>query len=138
MDAVDARERFARARSARLASVRPNGAPHLVPVCFALVGDTVVSAIDSKPKRTGRLQRIENIAREPRVALVADHYEDADWQRLWWVRADGVARVLSAGSDEAEAAVDQLARRYAQYRETRPSGPVLAVEVERWSGWSGA
>lgn len=131
------RERFARARSARLASVRPDGAPHLVPVCFAVVGETVLSAIDSKPKRGGRLQRIENVAREPRVALLADHYEDEDWGALWWVRADGTARVLGAGSDQAEAAVDRLAERYARYRQTRPSGPVISVEVERWSGWSG-
>ena len=131
------RERFARARSARLASVRPDGAPHLVPVCFAVVGETVLSAIDSKPKRGGRLQRIENVAREPRVALLADHYEDEDWGALWWVRADGTARVLGAGSDQAEAAVDRLAERYAQYRQTRPSGLVISVEVERWSGWSG-
>lgn len=137
MDAAAARERFARARSARLASVRPDGSPHLVPVCFAVVGETVLSALDGKPKRAGQLQRMANVEREPRVALLADHYEDADWAALWWVRADGVARVLAAGSHEAEAAVDRLAERYAQYRRTRPSGPVLAVEVERWSGWSG-
>lgn len=133
---MEPRERFARARSARLATVRPDGAPHLVPVCFAVVGDTVYSAIDAKPKRSGRLQRIENVEREPRVALLADHYEDADWGALWWVRADGVARVLTGGGEEAETAVDRLVERYAQYRDERPATDVLAVDVRHWSAWA--
>jgi PPOX class probable F420-dependent enzyme len=131
-----ARERFAAARVARLATADAEGRPHLVPMVFVLAGETIYSAVDAKPKRTDRLRRLANAAANPRVALLADHYDDADWTALWWVRADGVARVLAPEDEEAVRAVDRLVARYAQYREARPHGPVLAVDVERWSGWS--
>ena len=131
-----ARERFAAARVARLATADAEGRPHLVPMVFVLAGETIYSAVDAKPKRTDRLRRLANAAVNPRVALLADHSDDADWTALWWVRADGVARVLAPEDDEAVRAVDRLVARYAQYREARPHGPVLAVDVERWSGWS--
>jgi PPOX class probable F420-dependent enzyme len=131
-----ARERFAAARVARLATADAAGRPHLVPMVFVLAGETIYSAVDAKPKRTDRLRRLANAAANPRVALLADHYDDADWTALWWVRADGVARVLAPEDEEAVRAVDRLVARYAQYREARPHGPVLAVDVERWSGWS--
>ena len=131
-----ARERFAAARVARLATADAEGRPHLVPMVFVLAGETIYSAVDAKPKRTDRLRRLANAAANPRVALRADHYDDADWTALWWVRADGVARVLAPEDEEAVRAVDRLVARYAQYREARPHGPVLAVDVERWSGWS--
>ena len=131
-----ARERFAAARVARLATADAAGRPHLVPMVFVLAGETIYSAVDAKPKRTDRLRRLANAAANPHVALLADHYDDADWTALWWVRADGVARVLAPEDEEAVRAVDRLVARYAQYREARPHGPVLAVDVERWSGWS--
>jgi PPOX class probable F420-dependent enzyme len=137
MTADEARERFAAERVARLATVGESRAPHLVPIVFAVAGDTVYHAVDHKPKRTTALQRLANATAEPRVALLADAYDDADWARLWWVRADGRARVLEAADHEARRAVALLAERYAQYRETPPAGPVLAVDVERWTGWSG-
>lgn len=130
-----ARERFAAARVARLATADPDGVPHLVPVVFAVAGDVVYSAIDAKPKRTTALRRLANIAANPRVALLADHY-DEDWSALWWARADGAARVVDAAEDEARAAIALLAARYRAYRTTPPPGPVIAVDVERWSGWS--
>ena len=129
---MDARARFAAARVARLATAGADGRPHLVPVCFAVDGDTVYSAVDEvKPKATTRLRRLANVAENPAVSLLVDHYDD-DWNALWWVRADGHARVLP----EAPEAVALLAGRYAQYRAAPPRGPVLAVDVERWSGWS--
>lgn len=123
-------ERFATARVARLATVDASGAPHLVPIVFAVVGDVIHSAVDAKPKRTRRLRRLANIAAEPRVSLLADHYDD-DWSTLWWVRADGVARVL----EFSEAGLAALTARYPQYRETPPAGPFLMVTVQRWSAW---
>ncbi|MEA2223746.1 MAG: hypothetical protein QOH83_2122, partial [Solirubrobacteraceae bacterium] len=72
------------------------------------------------------------------VALLADEYDDGDWERLWWVRADGVARVLEPSDDEARRALALLAARYAQYRAAPPAGPVVAVDVTRWRGWSAA
>jgi PPOX class probable F420-dependent enzyme len=123
-------ERFAGARVARLATVDPTGAPHLVPIVFALVGDVIHTAVDAKPKRHRRLRRLANIAHEARVSVLADHY-DEDWSALWWVRADGVARVR----ESAPEAVAALAGRYPQYRETPPPGPFIAIEVRRWSAW---
>jgi PPOX class probable F420-dependent enzyme len=133
--AEDARRLFAAARVARLATVGASGRPHLVPIVFALAGDAVYSAVDAKPKRTTALRRLENVRENPRVALLADHYDDADWDALWWVRADGNARVLDPDAAEARRAVELLAERYSQYRAARPRGPVLAIAVERWSGW---
>jgi PPOX class probable F420-dependent enzyme len=101
-------------------------------VVFALQGDRVYSVVDAKPKRTTSLRRLENVRQNPAVALLADHYEE-DWSALWWVRAEGSARILEPGDPEARAAVELLRERYPQQR---AAGPVLAVDVERWSGWS--
>ena len=128
------RQRFALARVARLASVDAAGRPHLVPLCFTLEDERLYSAVDQKPKRTPQLRRLRNVAAHPQVSLLADAY-DEDWDRLWWVRADGQARVLESG-EERERALELLAAKYPQYRAQPPLGPVLVVEVERWSGWS--
>jgi PPOX class probable F420-dependent enzyme len=130
MNEAEARERFAKARVARLATLNPDGAPHLVPICFAVDGDVIYSAIDDKPKRSAHPQRLRNINRDGRVTVLADDY-DEDWQKLWWIRADGRARAVSAG----EQAVALLARRYEQYRERPPRGEMIVIHVARWSGW---
>jgi len=130
MSPREARERFASARVARLATADAGGVPHVVPLVFALDGDTVYSAVDAKPKRTSDLKRLRNVEANPHVSVLADHYDD-DWEALWWARADGTGRVLEAAPD----AVALLSERYARYRDAPPEGPVLAVEVERWSGW---
>ncbi|MEV4639610.1 TIGR03668 family PPOX class F420-dependent oxidoreductase [Actinoplanes sp. NPDC049548] len=124
---AEARDRFATARVARLATVSPDGAPHLVPIVFALVGDVIHTAVDAKPKRHRQLQRLTNIAHEPRVSVLADHY-DEDWSALWWVRADGVATV----TDVCEPA---LIDRYPQYARTPPPGPYLRIAVHSWKSW---
>lgn len=134
MSPEEARERFAAARVARLATADGDGRPHIVPIAFALDGDRIYSVVDQKPKRTTSLRRLANIAVNPNVSLLADHYED-DWDKLWWVRADGRARVLDPNSDAAQRAVALLHRRYPQQRAT---GAALRIEVERWSGWSAA
>jgi PPOX class probable F420-dependent enzyme len=128
---AEARARFAGARVARLATVSPEGVPHLVPVTFAVLGDRVVFAIDHKPKSTTRLRRLDNIAAQPSVCLLVDVY-DEDWSRLWWARADGTARILTSDED----GLDALAARYPAYREQRPGGPVVSIDVAAWSGWS--
>lgn len=121
-------------RVARLATVDPDGRPHLVPIVFALVGDTVYSAVDAKPKRSRTLQRIENARARPDVTVLVDHYED-DWARLWWARLRGRARVLDGG-DEAERAIAALTAKYVQYREAATGPPVLAIDVTEWRSWS--
>jgi PPOX class probable F420-dependent enzyme len=132
--AAEARARFAAARVARLATADAAGRPHLVPLVFALAGETIYSAVDAKPKRTTRLRRLANVAANPHVALLADHYAD-DWDALWWVRADGRGRILDPAEPEARRAVALLRERYAPYVARPPTGPVLAVDVTRWTGW---
>ncbi|WP_433540321.1 TIGR03668 family PPOX class F420-dependent oxidoreductase [Streptosporangium sandarakinum] len=134
MDADEARERFRAARVARLATADAGGTPHLVPVTFEVDGDVIAFAVDHKPKRTVDLRRLRNIAANDRVCLLADHYDD-DWSRLWWARADGRARIAAEGA-ERERALARLAARYPQYRDRPPEGPVVVIEVDRWSGWS--
>ena len=134
MDADEVRKRVSDARVGRLATVSPDGRPHLVPLCFALDGEVLYSAVDDKPKRSKRLQRVENIRNRPRVAVIVDHYEE-DWTRLWWVRLDGTARVLDTGS-ELDHALALLRSKYQQYRAQPPTGAVIAVDVVRWRGWS--
>ena len=136
MEQLDAelRERVAQAPVARLATVRPDGHPHLVPVTFALFGDAVVTAIDHKPKTTTSLQRLRNIEARPVASVLVDHYEH-DWSRLWWVRGDGVARVVAEGR-ERERAVEWLVEKYDPYRDSTPGGPVIWVTVSRWASWS--
>jgi PPOX class probable F420-dependent enzyme len=131
----DARARFAAQRVARLATAGQDGQPHVVPITFAVAGDRICTAVDHKPKTTPNLRRLRNIAENPRVALLTDHYAD-DWAELWWVRADGRASIVT----DAEAMrphLDLLAERYEQYRQARPAGPVIVIEAERWTGWSG-
>lgn len=173
LDADDCRSRFAAARHAYLATADADGVPHLVPVTFVLLRSTgvptdgtatdaeagapsvdeVVVAVDHKPKTTRDLRRMRNLTENPRVAFLADRYDD-DWTHLWWVRADGVATVQHVEHDatvehpvtvehgdeqEGEpraAALDALAARYSQYRERRPDGPLIRVRVTRWSGWA--
>jgi PPOX class probable F420-dependent enzyme len=130
----EARRRFAAARVARLASVDAHGRPHLVPIVFALSEETIYSVIDAKPKRTVALRRLENVRANPLVSVLADHYEE-DWRELWWARADGSARVIELVQPEARRAVELLTTRYPQQRAV---GPVLAVDVESWRGWSAA
>jgi PPOX class probable F420-dependent enzyme len=134
---AEARRRFAQARTARLATADADGRPHLVPIVFALAGETIYHAVDAKPKRTRALRRLDNLAANPRAALLVDHYDD-DWNALWWVRAEGGARVLDVATDEGAEAIARLAERYAPYREQAPRGPVVAVDVERWAGWAAA
>jgi len=130
-----ARERFAAARVARLATVRPDGAPHLVPVTFALLGGVVWTAVDEKPKSTRALQRLTNIATHPTVSLLVDQY-DEDWSALWWVRADGIARVVDVdSSNEVRTALAALVAKYPQYANP-PPGPLVRIEVARWRKWA--
>lgn len=119
---------------ARLATMARDGRPHLVPVCYALVGDAVVFAVDEKPKRSTRLARLRNIERDARVTLLFDRYDD-DWARLAWVRVEGTASVRPRGDDSPEA-LAALRARYPQYREMPIEAlPLVVVEPVRVVGW---
>ena len=134
MNQPQMRERFAAAAVAHLATADAEGRPHIVPIVFVLDGDTIYFAVDQKPKRTRDLKRLRNIAINPLVALLVDHYEE-DWTALWWIRADGRARVLDQGPD-SDRAMELLAQRHPQYRMQAPPGPAVAIAVQRWSAWS--
>jgi PPOX class probable F420-dependent enzyme len=126
----DARSRFAAAPVARLATVDPSGAPHLVPVVFAVADDTVFTAVDGKPKSTQRLKRLANITANPRVSLLVDHYDD-DWTQLWWIRADGLAEVI----DHHDRARELLRAKYSQYEQVSLDGPVIEIRLQAWTSW---
>ncbi|WP_433226306.1 TIGR03668 family PPOX class F420-dependent oxidoreductase [Actinomadura formosensis] len=119
---------------ARLATVGEDGRPRIVPVTFAVHRGSVYTAVDHKPKSTRELRRLADIRANPRVALLADHYED-DWDRLWWVRVDGHAHIVEDPAKTAEP-VRLLADRYPQYHEHPPEGPVIAITIDGWTGWS--
>jgi PPOX class probable F420-dependent enzyme len=132
----EARARFAAVPVVRLGTADGQGRPHVVVVTFAVDGDTIYTAVDQKPKSGGMLKRLRNVGENPVVTMLADHYSD-DWETLWWVRADGRAAILTDQRRMA-APLRLLANRYWQYRQAPPPGPVLAVTVERWTGWTGA
>ena len=135
MNEARCRAHLAAARVGRLATVRPDGRPHVVVCCFAVQDDRVWTAIDDKPKSGAPLQRLENVRAHPYASLLVDHYEE-DWERLWWVRVDGAAAVLEDSNEEKDRAIAALTARYPQYKRARPGGPVIAIAIERVSGWS--
>ncbi len=127
------RRRLTEARIGRLATVRPDGAPHVVVCCFALAGATAYTAIDHKPKSTDRLQRLRNLEASPGFSLLADLY-DEDWSTLWWVRVDGAGRIIEGGAEHGKA-IEALCAKYRQYRGKPPTGPVLALDIASWRAW---
>lgn len=111
----------------------------LVPITYALDGDLLVTAVDHKPKSTTQLKRLDNIRADPEVSVLVDHYDDADWARLWWVRLRGLATVIDpdgAGDPRHGRAVDALVAKYGQYRHRPPEGDVIAIDLVRWQWWS--
>ena len=122
-----------RSRVATLATVSADGRPHLVPVVFALDGVDVVTSVDGKPKTGKALARTENIARDPRVTLLAHHYEE-DWSKLSWVRVDGIASLEEEGEGFSRA-LKSLRERYPQYESVALAGPVIRIFVESTSTW---
>jgi PPOX class probable F420-dependent enzyme len=122
-------------RVARLASADAAGSPHVVPICYALIGDTVYFTIDEKPKKApARLKRLANLRANPRAALVVDRYEE-DWSRLGWVMMQGVAQILLEGAehDQAQAA---LRARYPQLAGMQIAAlPVVAVHIDHVASW---
>lgn len=136
LDRAAALARIGSAPVARLATIRPEGGPHIVPVTFAIVGEQAFTMIDHKPKATAYLQRIANIEQDPRTSLLVDGYDD-DWTALWWVRLDGSAKVVTSGSSW-ETARDALTDKYHQYRESPPRGAAIVVEAIDVRWWEAA
>ena len=127
------RRRVHEARVGRLATVRPDGRPHVVPCCFAVEGEALYSAVDAKPKTSLALRRLENVRVTPSVSLLIDHYSE-DWSTLWWIRLDGSAQVIESGG-RRERALDHLRSKYEQYMRDPPPGPVIAIDITAWRAW---
>ena len=134
MDSETMRRLVSTAPVGRLATVRRDGRPHVVPICFVVTNDVVYSAVDDKPKRHRHLQRLSNVTATGTASLLIDEY-DADWSRLWWVRLYGRARLVDNAA-EADQAIRSLSERTWLFNVSTRGGPVLAVDVERWVGWS--
>jgi PPOX class probable F420-dependent enzyme len=129
----DAVAMFAGSPVAMLATVGATGAPHVVPVVFAVHNDVVYTAVDAKRKSTQRLRRLANIEANPNVSMLVDHYDD-DWTQLWWVRADGAATIHHSG-EEMAVGYALLRSKYPQYQRIALDGPVVTVQVQRWASW---
>jgi PPOX class probable F420-dependent enzyme len=128
------RRRVAQARVAHLATISPEGTPHIVPVCFAFAGDVIGIALDHKPKTTTTLRRFENVRARGVASLLVDQY-DEDWSQLWWVRVDARASLVDEGP-ELEDIVAALEEKYRQYGLRSPTAPAILLEPQRWVGWS--
>lgn len=120
-------------RVARLGTTRPSGHPHLVPITFALIGETLVTMVDHKPKSGARLQRLVNVEANPLATVLADHYAE-DWSRLWWVRVDGEA-TIHLGNAAWSNARRALADKYDQYADRPPQGPAIVISLDRVRSW---
>ena len=136
---LDREEAFRRAAAADhgvLSTLNRTGVADLVPACFALVGEWLAVPIDAvKPKGSTALGRIRNLERDPRATFLVEHWDAADWKRLWWVRLS-LRRVAAPPQIGAEL-VGALRDRYPQYRDA-PFTDVLEFRIERVGGWSAA
>lgn len=130
-----ARIRFEESDVGVLATVSHDGSPHLVPITFALAGNTLVTGVDHKPKSTLSLKRLANIRHNPRVSVLVQHYAP-DWSTLWWARADGAATLIEPEDRRHRVAAELLAERYVQYREHPIRGYIIEIDIEQWAEWS--
>jgi PPOX class probable F420-dependent enzyme len=130
-----ARELLSAERVGRLAFIDDEDRPRVLPVTYAVLGDSVWSAIDDKPKRASEPARLRYLRRRPEAALCVDRYSD-DWSRLAWVQLLGRIDILPAG--ESTAALEALSARYEAYRDRTPPGPLLRLSVERALSWRAA
>jgi PPOX class probable F420-dependent enzyme len=129
--------RFIRsARLAHLATADKSGQPHVIPICFIFDGKEFFSSIDEKPKRTTplKLKRLRNIAENPKVSLLIDHY-DEDWRKLAYVLITGKARLISRGQKH-ERAIRLLRTKYSQYRRmVIHQLPMIVITPTRFRFW---
>ena len=136
LDHGEALARAAAADHGVLATINQTGAPDLVPVCFAIVGEALAIPVDSvKPKRSTALGRIRNLERDPRATLLVEHWDAADWARLWWVRASLVR--ADVAEDVRSRLVAGLRARYPQYAGI-DFDAVLTFRIEKIGGWEAA
>jgi PPOX class probable F420-dependent enzyme len=125
-------------RVARLATVDARGRPHVVPICFVVIGNAFYTPLDEKPKTVPptELRRVRNLLRHPEVAVVVDNYSE-DWSRLAYLLLRGTAGLLQTDEPEHAAAVQLLREKYPQYRAMAiDQRPVIRVALGTARGWS--
>jgi len=129
-------------RVGHLATAGADGAPHVVPVCYALDDDALYFVADLKPKRrpARELLRLANLRANPRAALVVDDYDD-DWTRLAYVLVRGPATLVDAPPAHA-AALALLRDKYPQYRhmplDDSTAHPIVRIVPARVVTWRAA
>jgi PPOX class probable F420-dependent enzyme len=94
-------------RVARIATVDPNGTPHVVPVCFALEENTLYVASDYGSRK------IRNLRANEKISVIVDEYEE-DWKKLKGVYLTGVAEIVEPGPEFSKAR-SLLKEKYPQY-----------------------
>jgi PPOX class probable F420-dependent enzyme len=132
----EARTRLAAHDHGVLCTLHPDRGVDAVPVVYVADEDANLGIpVDQvKPKSSSRLQRERNLEADPRATLLVEHWDRADWSRLWWVRAE-----LRWQPDAPARAADlaaRLAQTYPQYRD-EPFTRVLVLHVVRVTGWTG-
>ncbi|MFH5801786.1 TIGR03668 family PPOX class F420-dependent oxidoreductase [Haladaptatus sp. CMAA 1911] len=133
----DQRDYITRARIGRLATADRDGRPHLVPICFSLLDETIVTPIDEKPKKRSptTLQRSQDINENSCVTLLIDHYTE-NWSKLGWIQIRGTATHLLPNEPDHTPAVFSLRQKYEQYAnhalEERPIIRIMPGSVLTW------
>lgn len=122
-------------RDCFLASVYPDGRPHVVPVSIVLDLERLVFASERDT------QKVRNVEGDPSVALCFDEYHE-DWSELKQVIAHGQASIIDSGYEfERDRAL--LYEKYPQYESLAPieegSSVIVEVHVDRvTSTWRNA
>lgn len=124
-------------RVGRLATADSAGRPHVVPICYALAGDQIVTPIDEKPQRVdpSKLRRSRDIDENPRVALVVDHYTET-WSQLGWLQIRGTATRVAPGETHHTPGVSVLEAKYDQYATHDLSErPLISIDPGSVRSW---
>ena len=123
-------------RVGRMATANTKGQPHLIPFCYAYCDPFLYMALDRKSKQVPiqKLQRVQNIMSNPKVAILIDDYFE-NWDRLVFVLLRGQAKLISA-SAEREHAITLLKRKYRQYEKMDiDQCPVIKITISSYSTW---
>lgn len=127
---------LARARVGRLATADDASQPHVIPVVFATDGRKLYTPVDQKPKRVApsQLRRVRNLAENPKVAFVVDHY-DEDWTQLAWVLVRGTGKTIEKGEAHATG-IRLLQEKYPQYESmSLKDRPLIVITPSHVASW---
>lgn len=122
------RQFVAAARVCRIASVRPTGEPHLIPVCPAFDGEATLYVDIGRRYTTAEALRANS-----NIAVLIDHYSE-DWSQLKGVLLRCRAEPIEG--EERERAWQLIREKYPQGQEIdwRPR-LTLALRIYDWRQW---